>query len=103
MSQTSEITWFCSGCTKELTQKKKCPSCKKLTRWRCTKSGKTGLYNNLWKHRQRCNACNPMVEVNQFARKRKLDQILSGRHFKDSTIFDFVEQEPYSKWKKNRN
>jgi hypothetical protein len=106
MSQTSEITWFCPQCTKELSPKKKCPSCKVMTCWICTKSESTGLYKNLGRHKQRCGACNPMVETKKIATKRKLDQTLSGNfsnQYKTNqlfcrtrTLFEVEEKQPFS-------
>jgi hypothetical protein len=92
MSQTSEITWFCPSCTKELQRKKKCPDCKVLTCYSCTVSGTTGLYNNFGRHKQRCSACNPKLEEKKFIRKRKLEQSLRGNvHKSIQLLTDFLQ------------
>ena len=63
ISSSSEIEWNCPECQTAITDRRKyCNSCQSMLVGTCVPSGKSGLYNNYHRHRNRCNYCTPELE-----------------------------------------
>src|ERR1700750_3453538 len=60
LTHATHIKWSCEECEKRVYRKHmKHHDCGALLTWTCVPSGRSGLYNNLYRHEQRCDFCCP--------------------------------------------
>ncbi len=63
MHSSSQIEWNRPQCEVTISERRTyCNSCRTMLVWMCTGSKRSGLYDNYFRHRQRCNYCTSDLE-----------------------------------------
>ncbi|CAF4936614.1 unnamed protein product, partial [Rotaria sp. Silwood1] len=89
---SSQVEWGCSQCRSIITDHQKyCANCHSMLTWKCIGSGRSGLYKNVFRHRDNCIHCTSEIKDKPQGVEEKYIAIQQLQILNN-------EQRPWSEW-----